>query len=117
VLDSRPVVRGQPISPETARVVTEILAQATERHIPQATVPNYRIAGKTGTAQIPVPGGYDPRGTIASFVGFGPVEDPRLLILVRLDRPRTSPWASQTAALVFQRLALRILPLATNFTN
>ena len=117
VLDSRPVVRGQPISPETARVVTEILARATERHIPQATVPNYRIAGKTGTAQIPVPGGYDPHGTIASFIGYGPVEDPRLLILVRLDRPRTSPWASQTAALVFQRLALRILPLATNFTN
>ena len=117
VLDSRPVVRGQPISPETARTVTEILSQATERHLPQATVPGYRIAGKTGTAQIPVPGGYDPRGTIASFIGYGPVEEPRLLILVRLDRPRTSPWASQTAALVFQRLALRILPLATNFTN
>jgi Cell division protein FtsI/penicillin-binding protein 2 len=111
VLDSRPVVRGQPISPETAQTVTEILAQATERYLPQATVPGYRVAGKTGTAQIPVPGGYDPRGTIASFVGYGPVENPQLLILVRLDRPRTSPWASQTAALVFQRLATRLFPI------
>ncbi len=114
VQESRPVVRGQPISPETARAVTEILAQATERHMPQATVPGYRIAGKTGTAQIPVPGGYDPRGTIASFVGYGPVEDPHLLILVRLDRPRSSPWASRTAALVFQRLATRLFPMAEN---
>lgn len=114
VLESRPVVRGQPISPETARAVSEILARAVEQYMPQAAVPGYRVAGKTGTAQIPVPGGYDPRGTIASFVGYGPVEDPQLLILVRLDRPRTSPWASQTAALLFQRLAQRLLVLATN---
>ncbi|MCX7855144.1 MAG: penicillin-binding protein 2 [Anaerolineae bacterium] len=114
VLESRPVVRGQPISPETARAVSEILAQAVEQYMPQAAVPGYRIAGKTGTAQIPVPGGYDPRGTIASFVGYGPVEEPRLLILVRLDRPRTSPWASQTAAVVFQRLAQRLFPMIQN---
>ncbi|MDW8067572.1 MAG: penicillin-binding protein 2 [Anaerolineae bacterium] len=114
VLESRPVIRGQPISPETARAVSEILARAVEQYMPQAAVPGYRVAGKTGTAQIPVPGGYDPRGTVASFVGYGPVEDPRLLILVRLDRPRTSPWASQTAAVVFQRLAQRLFPLATN---
>lgn len=112
VLESRPVVRGQPISPETARAVSEILAQAVEQYMPQAAVPGYRVAGKTGTAQIPVPGGYDPRGTIASFVGYGPVEAPRLLILVRLDRPRTSPWASQTAAVVFQRLAVRLFPIS-----
>jgi cell division protein FtsI/penicillin-binding protein 2 len=111
VLESRPVVRGQPISPETARAVSEILARAVEQYMPQVAVPGYRVAGKTGTAQIPVPGGYDPRGTIASFVGYGPVEDPQLLILVRLDRPRTSPWASQTAAVVFQRLAQRLFPI------
>ncbi len=111
VLESRPVVRGQPISPETARAVTEILAQAVERELPQATLPNYRIAGKTGTAQIPIPGGYDRRGTIASFVGFGPVEEPRVLILVRLDRPTTSQWASQTAAVLFQRIAARVFPI------
>lgn len=111
VVESRPVPRGQPISPQTARAVTEILAQAVKQELPQVAVPNCRIAGKTGTAQIPIPGGYDPRGTIASFVGFGPVEEPQVLILVRLDRPRTSPWASQTAAVLFQRVAARVFPI------
>jgi cell division protein FtsI/penicillin-binding protein 2 len=111
VVESRPVVRGQPIRPQTARTLTEILAQAVERHLPQALVPGYRVAGKTGTAQIPIPGGYDPTWTIASFVGFGPVRDPQLVILVRLDRPQASPWASDTAALVFQRLASRLFPM------
>ena len=111
VVESRPVVRGQPISPETARAVTEFLAQAVERWVPQAHVPGYRIAGKTGTSQIPIPGGYDPRWTIASFVGYGPVEEPQLLILVRLDRPRVSPWGSETAAVVFSRLATRLFPM------
>jgi cell division protein FtsI (penicillin-binding protein 3) len=90
VVESRPVVRGQPISAQTARTVAEIMAQAVERRMPRCQVPGYRIAGKTGTAQIPVPGGYDPVWTIASFVGFGPVQDPKLVILVRLDRPHTS---------------------------
>jgi cell division protein FtsI/penicillin-binding protein 2 len=71
-------------------------------------VNGYRIAGKTGTAQIPIPGGYDKEGTIASFVGFGPVPDPRLVILVKLDQPKTSSWGSQTAARSFQRLATRL---------
>jgi len=110
-VESRPVVRGQPISPQTAWALTEILAQAVERWVPQCQVPGYRIAGKTGTAQIPIPGGYDPRWTIASFVGFGPAEDPQLVILVRLDRPQTSSWGSETAALVFARLASRLFPL------
>lgn len=111
VVESQPVMRGQPISSETARTVTEILAQAVERWMPQAQVPGYRIAGKTGTSQIPIPGGYDLRWTIASFVGYGPADDPQLLILVRLDRPRTSPWGSETAAVVFSRLASRLFPM------
>ena len=82
-----------------------------EREAVKARVPGYRMAGKTGTAQIPTPLGYDPRDTIASFVGFGPVEDPQVLILVKLDRPRRSPWGSEEAAPVFARIAARILPL------
>jgi len=103
-----PVVEAQVISPETARTVSEIMVRVVEEGVPQARVPGYRVAGKTGTAQIPIPGGYDPEGTIVSFVGFGPVPDPQLIILVKLDRPQTSPWASRTAALSFQRLAARL---------
>jgi cell division protein FtsI/penicillin-binding protein 2 len=106
-----PRVRRQAISAETARTLREMLAAVIEREAVKARVPGYRMAGKTGTAQIPTPVGYDPRDTIASFVGFGPVEDPQVLILVKLDRPRRSPWGSEEAAPVFARIAARILPM------
>jgi len=104
----RPVVEAQVVSPQTARTLVEMMVQVVEEGVPQAKVEGYRIAGKTGTAQIPIPGGYDKEGTVASFVGFGPVPDPQLIILVKLDRPQTSPWASETAARAFQRLASRL---------
>jgi cell division protein FtsI/penicillin-binding protein 2 len=107
----QPVVRDQPISAETARIMTEMLVQVVEQGVPQAQVPGYRVAGKTGTADISVPGGYDPEGTVASFVGYGPASDPELIILVRLDRPQTSRWGSETAAVVFSRLASRLFPM------
>jgi cell division protein FtsI/penicillin-binding protein 2 len=77
----------------------------------QAIVPGYRIAGKTGTAQIPIPGGYDPERSIASFIGWGPADDPRFVVLVILDRPSTSIWGSETAAPVFASLAQRLVVL------
>ena len=104
----RPVTEAQVVSPETARLVTEMMVAVVEEGAKNAQVPGYRVAGKTGTAEIPIPGGYDPEGTIASFVGFGPVPDPRLVILVRLDRPQASPWGSQTAAVSFRRLASQL---------
>jgi len=105
---SQPVVEAQAITPHTAGVLTEIMVRVVEEKVTQARVEGYRIAGKTGTAQIPIPGGYDKEGTIASFVGFGPVPDPELIIMVKLDRPKTSPWGSETAARTFQRLASRL---------
>jgi cell division protein FtsI/penicillin-binding protein 2 len=107
----QPVVRGRPISPEAAEALTDILVYVVEEGATLAQVPGYRIAGKTGTAQIPVPGGYDPEETIASFVGYGPAEEPELIILVRLDRPQASRWGSQTATVVFSRLASRLFPM------
>jgi cell division protein FtsI/penicillin-binding protein 2 len=103
-----PVLEERVIDPETAHTLTEMLVHVVEKGATKAQVAGYRVAGKTGTAQIPVPGGYDDDGTIASFVGFGPVPDPALVILVRLDRPQTSQWGSQTAAPTFQRLATRL---------
>jgi cell division protein FtsI/penicillin-binding protein 2 len=104
----RPVVEDQAISRQTAHTLTEMMVRVVEEGVPQARVQGYRVAGKTGTAQIPVPGGYDKEGTITSFVGFGPVPDPELVILVKLDRPSTSSWSSETAALTFQRLAAQL---------
>jgi cell division protein FtsI/penicillin-binding protein 2 len=105
---SQPVVEAQAISADTARLVTNMMVRVIEEGVPQARVEGYRFAGKTGTAQVYVPGGYDREKTIASFVGFGPIPDPRIVILVKLDHPKTSPWGSQTAALTFQRLAQRL---------
>ncbi len=105
---------GQPLSSESARIVSGLMARAVETEIDMAQVPGYRIAGKTGTAQIPTTGGYEPEAVIASFVGFGPLPDPEVLILVKLDRPDvpwSMRWGSQTAAPVFQRIASRLFVL------
>ena len=104
----RPVVEAQPISPNTARQLSEMMVQVVEEDATEAIVEGYRVAGKTGTAQIPIPGGYDKQRTIASFVGFGPVPDPQFVILIKLDRPKTSIWAVDTAAPAFSRLASRL---------
>ena len=65
----------------------------------------YRIAGKTGTAQIPVAGHYDSKKTIASFVGFAPSDKPRFAMLVTLREPSSSQWGSETAAPLFFNIA------------
>jgi cell division protein FtsI/penicillin-binding protein 2 len=102
---------GRPITAQTAHTLTNVLEQAVEQEVKFAEVPGYRIAGKTGTAQIPITGGYDDPWTIASFIGYGPASNPQLIILVKLDRPTLSPYGSVTAAPVFQRVATRLFAL------
>jgi len=111
VLTAKPTPNGRAISSEVAHTLSGMLEQAVERESSPARVPGYRIAGKTGTAQIPIAGGYDDPWTIGSFVGWGPVSDPRLIILVKLDRPTSSMWGAETAAPVFSRLASRLFVL------
>ncbi|MCS7092844.1 MAG: penicillin-binding protein 2 [Patescibacteria group bacterium] len=60
-----------------------------------------KIGGKTGTAQVPIGGQYDPSKTNASFIGFAPADSPKIIILVTLKEPRASPWGSETAAPIF----------------
>jgi cell division protein FtsI/penicillin-binding protein 2 len=107
-IDVRNVMMRQVVSEETARTLTEMMVDAVERGAPLARVEGYRIAGKTGTAQTPIVGGYDPSLTIASFVGFAPADDPQFVALVKLDKPTVSPWGSETAAPAFANVA-RIL--------
>ena len=102
-------VLGKPITPETAEVLTEMLAQSLEDETSYASVPGYRLAGKTGTAQIPGDYGYDPKLTIASFIGWGPIPDPQFVVYVRIDKPQNSPWGSVVAAPVFQEVVQRLV--------
>lgn len=104
-----PVFEKQVIDRETAEAVTDILVRVVEEGPTKAKVPGYRVAGKTGTAQIPIPGGYHPEDTITTFVGFGPVPDPEVVVLVKLDRPKSSEWASNTAAPTFSRLMEQLM--------
>jgi len=100
----------QPISATTAQVMTQIMVDAAnEGEASFARLKGYDIAGKTGTASIPVAGHYDPTKTIASFVGFGPAENPKFVMLIILNQPSASIWGSETAAPVFYAVAKDIL--------
>lgn len=107
---TKPVFVRQTIRPETAAELTEMMVQVVQIGNREAQVHGYTIAGKSGTAQIPVEGGYHKDETIVSFVGFAPTDDPQIVILVKLDRPdpTISPWAAYTAAPVFSRVARRL---------
>jgi len=84
-----PVAVSQPIRPDTARLMKSLLARVTEEggtgH--RAAVEGYTVGGKTGTAQKAIPGGYSDTLNMSSFMGFIPVEDPQLAIIVVLDEP------------------------------
>ncbi|MDP2777923.1 MAG: penicillin-binding protein 2 [Anaerolineales bacterium] len=102
---------GSPISEQTADTLTTMLAVSLETEGSLALVPGYRIAGKTGTAQIPVNGYYDSAQTNHSFIGWGPVDDPQFMIYVWLERPTASNWGSETAAPVFAQMAEKTIIL------
>jgi len=103
---------GSPIKAETAATLTGMLAASLEFESSAALVPGYRVAGKTGTAQIPTPYGfYDFSQTNASFIGWGPVDDPQFMIYIWLERPTTSIWGSETAAPVFSEVAQKTVIL------
>ncbi len=105
-----PKVVGEPISPQTARVMTEMMVNAVNKgEASWVRLKGYRIAGKTGTASIPVEGRYDPNQTIASFVGFAPADNPKFVMLVILNRPTTSIYGAETAAPIFFEIAKNIL--------
>lgn len=102
---------GSPISLQTSDVLSEMLAISLEDESSLALVPGYRVAGKTGTAEIPVNGFYDISQTNTSFIGWGPVDDPQFMIYVWLEKPTTSPWGAETAAPVFSEMAQKTVIL------
>lgn len=102
----RPKIVKRVFSPDAAKAVTEMMVRAVEDGEAKSfRVKGFKIAGKTGTAQIPVAGHYDPTKTIASFVGFAPADDPKFIILVRYDQPSSSIYGAETAAPTFFEIA------------
>ncbi len=104
--DIKPEVDKQIISKKSADEVTEMMINAVRAGEAKWAAPKgHVIAGKTGTAQIPIAGHYDPEKTIASFVGFAPADDPEFVMLVTLKEPSSSPWASETSAPLWFNIA------------
>ena len=98
----------------TADLVIRMLRQAvTSGTGAQAEVGGYRVAGKTGTAEKPIPGGYSEDENICSFAAIFPADSPEYVVLIVLDSPkagenrgRTAAWnAAPTAGRVIERIA------------
>jgi cell division protein FtsI/penicillin-binding protein 2 len=106
-----PQVIATPIKSDTAHTLTEMLTNSLVNESSSALVDGYRLAGKTGTAQIPVGGHYDSNITNASFVGWGPADDPKFLVYIWLEKPTTSIWGSVVAAPVFHDIVEQLVVL------
>ncbi len=99
------------ISTQAANETTQMMIDAVERgEAKWAAIPGYKVAGKTGTAQIPVAGHYDPTNTNHSFIAFAPADKPKFIMLVTLQSPQSSPWAAETAAPLWFNVAGELFP-------
>jgi cell division protein FtsI/penicillin-binding protein 2 len=97
------------VSPEAAQKTTAMMESALKK-AEIGHIDKYRLAGKTGTAQVPdfKRGGYT-KEVINTYVGFGPVSDPKFVILIKLDKPAGAPLAGQTVVPAFRELAQFII--------
>ncbi len=100
------------VSEQTARTLADILVGVVERGTgKEAHIPGVRIAGKTGTAQQLTDGAYSRQNYTASFVGFYPADQPRVAMIVMLDRPTLSIYGGGTAAPIFKRIVQKTMTM------
>lgn len=101
-------VLSRPIKPETARLMTHLLEVVVKEEGTGtlAASPEYRIAGKTGTAQKVDPnlGVYADGKYYSSFIGFAPSDDPQIIVYVGIDEPAGAYYGGQVAAPVFRKI-------------
>ncbi len=99
-----PDINGHPISEATSATMREMLRAVIEPGFHHPGKPrNYTAGGKSGTANVPIPNGYDDT-QIASFIGFSPADNPQILVLVKLDRNQDFLTGTQAAAPIFADL-------------
>jgi cell division protein FtsI (penicillin-binding protein 3) len=113
LFDNAPTPVRRAISESTARQMISLLEGVVQKEgtAPRARMEEFRVAGKTGTAQKPDPvaRGYSDK-RIASFVGIVPAESPRAVILVIIDEPKTDVFGGLVAAPAFKEIAAAALP-------
>jgi stage V sporulation protein D (sporulation-specific penicillin-binding protein) len=101
VIKSKKDLGERVVSLEAATKLKKMMINVVENgHGQSAKVQGYKVAGKTGTAQVPRKDGlgYERGKNIGSFVGFGPAESPQYVVLAKVDSPKGTPWAESTAA-------------------
>lgn len=109
IREAVPRVRRRVVSPQVARMLSELLVAVTEGEGTgvEAAIDGYKVAGKTATAQKtdPATGRYSLDRFIASFVGFVPADKPLVTIAVMLDEPMVEHAGGAVAAPIFRRVA------------
>jgi cell division protein FtsI (penicillin-binding protein 3) len=112
LLEKGPLEVRRVVSTKTAKSLVAMLEGVVEKEgtAPRAKMGEYRVAGKTGTAQKvdPVAGGYSDK-RIASFAGIVPAEDPHAVILVVIDEPKTDVYGGLVAAPAFKEIATSVM--------
>ena len=93
------------LTPATAATLGAMMVSVVENgHAKKAAVPGYRVAGKTGTAQVPDGRGGYGQDTIHTFAGIAPIDDPKFVMVVKFEKPQRE-WADATAAPIFGEIA------------
>lgn len=106
---NRPEEIRRVVSKETAQTITEMMVSAAEHGEAQwIASKTHTVAGKTGTSQVAEGGEYLEDKTIASFIGFAPASNPEFIMLVKLNAPQSSPWAAETAAPLWYKIAQKL---------
>ena len=113
LLENQPTRVRQAVTERTARQVIQMLEGVVQKDgtAPRGALEAYRVAGKTGTAQKPDPvaRGYSDK-RVASFAGVVPADEPRLVVYVVVDEPKTDVYGGLVAAPAFREVATAVLP-------
>lgn len=113
LLENKPTEIRRVVSAKSARAVVAMLETVVDKDgtAPRARMNEYRVAGKTGTAQKadPVARGYSDK-RVASFAGLVPAENPRVVIFVMIDEPKTDTFGGLVAAPAFKEIASSAMP-------
>ena len=113
-----PQVVRRVVSSETSRTMRSFMQGVVDSGTArQARIEGISIGGKTGTSQRLVNGSYSDRSHVASFVGFFPVDEPRILILVIVDAPTNGYYGGTVAAPIFRNIAMRIINSSSEFAK
>nr|MDD3720282.1 penicillin-binding transpeptidase domain-containing protein [Candidatus Gracilibacteria bacterium] len=112
VISFNPEITHRVIKESTAKTITSMLVDSVDNGFAKnGKVEGYNMAGKTGTAQIAYKGGYEDGvgSTVGSFAGYGPAEDPKFVIIMKIERPRTTAFGGESSAYMFSEISKFLL--------